>query len=170
MVYNVTAAMVINMVADLAGVPLAHSDDDAILASAGVTLLQRRGASEEEQAWIRRTFTLIWAKEAAAGWNWFTKDAAGATVGFASYEQRRYRWWWVRRWLKQPDVGIFGPMGVDPALRGKHLGCLLARRALESIKQLGFARAVIPRVGPVEFYERCCGARVAERIKILGLF
>jgi len=162
--------MVINMVVDLANAPLARAADDEILAKAGATLVNRRGASEEEQAWIRRAFTPTWAKEAAAGWNWFAKDATGVTIGFASYEQRRYKWWWVRQWLKQADVGIFGPMGVDSAQRGKHLGCLLARRALESIRGLGFARAVIPRVGPVEFYERCCGARVAERIKILGLF
>jgi hypothetical protein len=162
--------MVINMVVDLPGMSFVRADDEAILAAAEVTLLNRRGASEEEQAWIRRTFSPTWAKEAAVAWNWFAKNAAGATVGFATYEQRRYRWWWVRQWLKQPDVGIFGPMGVEPAWRSKHIGCLLARRALESIGGLGFTRAVIPRVGPVDFYERCCGARVAERIKILGLF
>lgn len=162
--------MVINMVVDLKGTSFTPTDDDTILASAGVTLLDRRGASEEEQAWIRHTFTPTWAKEAAVAWNWFAKNTAGETVGFATYEQRRYRWWWVRHWLKQPDVGIFGPMGVAPAWRSKHLGCLLARQALESLRTLGFARAVIPHVGPVGFYERCCGARVAERIKILGLF
>lgn len=162
--------MVINMVVDLASTSFAKADDDQILAAAGVTLLNRRGASEEEQSWIRQTFSPTWAKEAAVAWNWFAKSASGATVGFSTYEQRRYRWWWVRQWLKQPDVGIFGPMGVDPAWRARRLGCLLARRALESIAELGFARALIPRVGPADFYARCCGARVAERIKILGLF
>ena len=170
MVYNVTLAMVTNMVVDVANASFVRADDDAILASVGVTLVNRRGATDEEQAWIARTFTPTWAKEAAAGWNWFAKDAAGQTVGFAGYEQRRYRWWWIRRWLKQSDVGIFGPLGVDPRQRDHGLGCLLTRRALDSIRELGFARAVIPRVGPVEFYERCCGARVAENIKILGLF
>jgi GNAT superfamily N-acetyltransferase len=162
--------MVINMLVDIASARLAGADDAAILVSTGVALVNRRGASEEEQAWIRHTFTPTWAKEAAAGWNWFAKNAHGATVGFATYEQRRYRWWWVRRWLKHADVGIFGPLGVDPTLRGRDLGCLLTRRALESIKSLGFARALIPHVGPVGFYERCCGAYIAERIKILGLF
>jgi len=61
-------------------------------------------------------------------------------------------------------------MGVASEWPGKHIGCALARRALESLRELGFARAVIPRVGPIAFYERCCKARIAERIKLLGLF
>ena len=162
--------MVINMVVDLTNASLVNADDGQNLASLDVSLTNRCGASDEEQAWIARTFTSTWAKEAAAGGNWFAKDSAGTIAGFATYEQRRYRWWWLRRWLKQPDVGIFGPMGVALRWRGKHLGCILARRALESLRELGFARAVIPRVGPIAFYERCGNARIAERIKILGLF
>jgi hypothetical protein len=162
--------MVTNMVVDLTDASFVKAEDGDNLASLGLTLTNRRGTTDEERAWIARTFTPTWAKEAAAGWNWFAQDSAGAIAGFASYEQRRYRWWWLRGWLKQPDVGVFGPMGVALEWRGKRVGCALARRALESLRELGFARAVIPRVGPIAFYEGCCNARVAERIKILGLF
>src|ERR1017187_3972370 len=162
--------MVTNMVADLVGSAALADDESGILARAGVSLVQRKGTTHDEREWLHRHFSPMWEKEASAGWNWFAKDAVGNTVGFASYEQRRYRFWWLRRWLKQPDVGVFGPMGVEESMRGKRLGCVLARRALASIHELGYARAVIPRVGPIEFYERCCGARVAERIKFLGLF
>jgi ribosomal protein S18 acetylase RimI-like enzyme len=56
-------------------------------------------------------------------------------------------------------------MGVDPALRGRQIGKVLARRALDSMKSQGLARALIGAAGPIEFYERCCGAVVAERLE-----
>src|ERR1700694_4505558 len=136
--------MVINMIADLSQGSGESEDENAVLARAGVTLAHARGLSDDERAWLLRTFTPTWMKEAEAGWNWFAKDATGVPVGFASYEQRRYRWWWLRRWTAQPEVGIFGPMGVDPHMRGKGLGCVLARRALDSIRALGYTRAAIP--------------------------
>ncbi|HME82719.1 MAG TPA: GNAT family N-acetyltransferase [Candidatus Eremiobacteraceae bacterium] len=162
--------MVTNMVVELAHAPLDTADDEAALARSGITLVNKRGADREEQAWIRRTFTPTWAKEAYYAWNWFARDRAGAIVGFASYEQRHYRWWWLRAWSHQNDVGIFGPVGVNPALRGKHIGCVLTRRALESIKRLGYTRAVIPRVGPIEFYRRCCNAQLADQVRLFGIF
>lgn len=158
------------MIVDLVDASFATADEEAVLRQSGVTLSHRRGVSPEDLAWVRRVFNTTWAMEARAGWNWIAKDANGATVGFASYEQRRFRWWWIRRWLEQPDIGIFGPMGVAPELRGKGIGCVLARHALASIKALGFEHALIPRVGPIEFYKRCCDARIVEQIKFLGVF
>jgi len=157
------------MVVELADSPLDTAEDEAVLKRSGITLVNKRGADEEEQAWIRRNFTPTWAKEASYAWNWFARDSGGV-VGFASYEQRHYRWWWLRAWLRQTDVGIFGPVGVNPALRGRHIGCVLTRRALASIKQLGYKRAVIPRVGPREFYQRCCAAQVADQVRLFGIF
>jgi acetyltransferase (GNAT) family protein len=162
--------MVTNMIVELDAVSLETADDEASLTSAGITLVNGHGAGPTEQDWIRKNFTTTWAKEAAVASNWFARDAGGRLVGFASYEQRHYRWWWLRNWLRQPDVGIFGPVGVAESMRGKHVGCVLTRRALSSIKALGFKRAVIPRVGPVEFYERCCGARIADRVRLFGIF
>lgn len=162
--------MVTNMVVELSSASFQASGEDSILAGSKVSLTHARGASEAERAWIRQTFNPMWAREAAEGWNWFLKDAQGSTVGFATYEQRALRFWWVRRWLKRADVGIFGPVGVDPAQRGLGLGCLLVRRALASLRELGYARAVIPHVTSETFYERCCDARVVERLRFLGLF
>jgi hypothetical protein len=157
------------MVVELADAPLDTAEDEAALEQFGITLVNKHGADEEERRWIRRNFAPTWAKEASYAWNWFARDGAGV-VGFASYEQRHYRWWWLRSWLQQSDVGIFGPVGVNPTLRGKHIGCVLTRRALASIKQLGYKRAVIPRVGPIEFYQRCCSARVADQVRLFGIF
>jgi GNAT superfamily N-acetyltransferase len=157
--------LIINMIVDLRTAPLATPGEEELLAAAGLTLAHANGTSEEEHRWIERTFDGQWPKEAAAGWNWFAKDHAGSTAGFATYEQRKYHWWWLRGWLDRRDVGLFGPMGVDQRLRGKGIGRVLARRALASLRDLGFAQALIPAVGPVEFYERACGARVVERLR-----
>jgi predicted N-acetyltransferase YhbS len=56
-------------------------------------------------------------------------------------------------------------MGVDRVLRGRKIGKILARRALGSMKSMGLARAIIAAVGPVAFYERCCGAVIVERLE-----
>ena len=152
------------MLVDLTDHSFDTPDESTVLAAAGVDLLNRQGTSEDDHAWIRRTFHGRWHEEAAAGWNWVTRGTHG-TVGFATYGQHSIRFWWLDAWWDRPDVGIFGPMGVDRKMRGLHLGVVLARRALHSLKEMGFAHAVIPAVGPVEFYERYCGARVVERLQ-----
>ena len=162
--------MVTNMIVELGGSLLEPSDETGVLSKTGTTLVKRQGASFEEIDWIRRTFNPLWGKEASVGWNWFAKSADGKTVGFACFEQRALRFWWIKRWLKKKDVGIFGPLGVDPARRSRGLGCLLVRRTLASLRELGYSRAVIPRVASETFYERCCGARVVERLRFLGIF
>ena len=151
------------MLVDLAESSFDTPDEATILASAGVDLIQRQSTSDDDRKWIRRTFLGRWHEEAAAGWNWFLRSTKG-TVGFATYGQHDIRFWWLDAWWDRPDVGIFGPMGVDKRMRGMHLGVVLARRALGSLKEMGFAHAVIPAVGPIEFYEKYCGARVVERL------
>jgi GNAT superfamily N-acetyltransferase len=154
--------VIVNMLVDLA-----RSDflDDvrSSTALARIALEKLHGVSEAERIFIDTTFGGSWASEAGAGWNWFARRD-GAPVGFCSFEQRAHRWWWLTKWLDRSEVGIFGPMGVHVSARGIGLGRVLARRALRSLRSLGFAYAIIPAVGPIEFYERCCGARVVERL------
>jgi hypothetical protein len=156
--------VIVNLVVDLAGQSFENADEAAILARSGSHLINRRGLAADDVAWIRRHFGGRWHEEAQASWNWIARNAVG-TVGFASYGQRSFRWWWLEHWWDRPDVGIFGPTGVRKESRGLHLGVILARRALGSLKAMGFAEAVIPAAGPLEFYERHCGARVAERFE-----
>lgn len=152
------------MLVELDGASFASADEAIVLEGARATLTHAKGASPDELGWIASAFGGRWPDEAAAGWNWFAKDVDCKTVGFATYEQRACRWWWLERWFDQPDVGIFGPMGVDPSMRGKSLGKILLRRALASLQERGFARALIGAVGPIEFYQRWAGARVVERL------
>jgi GNAT superfamily N-acetyltransferase len=141
-------------------------DEQSLLAAAGVELEHRRGADERDIGWIRTTFGGTWHSESADGWNWFArKSNNGELAGFCTYGQRSHRFWWITHWLDQTDVGIFGPMGVDPALRGRQIGRILARRALGSMKSMGLSKAIIAAAGPIAFYEHCCGAAVVERLE-----
>ncbi|MDE5420399.1 GNAT family N-acetyltransferase [Labilibaculum sp. DW002] len=57
----------------------------------------------------------------------------------------------------------FGPMGTHPDLRGKGIGKVLLYRCLEDLKNLGYKTAIIPWVGPIDFYSHHAGA-VVERV------
>lgn len=57
----------------------------------------------------------------------------------------------------------FGPMGTHPDLRGKGMGRVLLYHCLEDLKNLGYQTAIIPWVGPIDFYSHHTGA-VVERI------
>jgi predicted N-acetyltransferase YhbS len=72
----------------------------------------------------------------------------GAIAGFAVYESSRR--------------GFFGPTGVREDLRGKGVGAALLFRCLESMREMGYAYAIIGGVGPAEFYAKVCGARIIE--------
>jgi hypothetical protein len=156
--------MIVNMLVDLSA-SFSTDDETALLEAAGVALEHRRGAAERDIAWIRDSFGGTWHSESADGWNWFARRPDGAPAGFCTYGQRTHRFWWIIHWLDQPDVGIFGPMGVDLAIRGRQIGKILARRALGSMKAMGLTRAVVAAAGPVSFYERSCGAVVVERLE-----
>jgi GNAT superfamily N-acetyltransferase len=156
--------MIINMLVELF-TSFSTEHESALLRAAGISLEHRYGAAEPDIAWIHEVFGGNWHSESASGWNWFARKADGGLGGFCTYGQRDHRYWWIEHWLDQPGVGIFGPMGVERALRGRQIGRILARRALASMKLMGLARAIIAAAGPVEFYERCCGAVVVERLE-----
>ena len=54
--------------------------------------------------------------------------------------------------------GFFGPTGVLEAARGLGLGKALLFKALEGLRDIGYAYAIIGGVGPKEFYAKNCGA------------
>jgi predicted GNAT family acetyltransferase len=96
-------------------------------------------------------FGELWAIEADRAFNYSPITAYLATSGpdiggFAVYECTRR--------------GFFGPTGVREELRGKGIGAALLFRCLDSMREMGYAYAVIGGVGPAEFYERVCGAFV----------
>ena len=58
--------------------------------------------------------------------------------------------------------GWFGPMGTDPQATGMGIGRALLQRCLNDLRQQGHSAAIIPWVGPVEFYRRHSEAEISE--------
>lgn len=55
---------------------------------------------------------------------------------------------------------FFGPIGVDPELRGRNLGKALLIRTLEAMRDFGYGYAIIGWVdGPEAFYQKTVGAQ-----------
>lgn len=105
------------------------------------------------QEWIGRTFSTRWVSEFTvamahqpAGCIIATRDRE--VVGFACFDATAR--------------GFIGPMGVDPGLRLGGVGKALLVTALEQMKALGYAYAIIGGTGPQEFYARTVGATVIE--------
>ena len=70
-------------------------------------------------------------------------------VGFACYDASA--------------LGFFGPTGVSDAMRGKGVGKALLGKCLQSMKEKGYAYAIIGYVvDAIKFYENAVGAVVIE--------
>lgn len=59
-------------------------------------------------------------------------------------------------------LNFFGPTGVLDAYRGLGIGRALLLECLYSMKNNGYAYAVIGGVGPEKFYEKSVGAKIIE--------
>lgn len=107
-------------------------------------------AAEE---WIARTFSTRWVSEFQVAMAHQPCGCVIATqerkvVGFACYDATAR--------------GFIGPMGVDPELRQGGVGKALLISALEQMRAIGYAYAIIGGTGPQEFYSRTVGATVIE--------
>jgi len=100
---------------------------------------------------VEGTFGELWAVEADLAYRQspitaFVAEREGRIVGFAAYECTRR--------------GYFGPTGVQPDERGRGIGGALLFRCLESMREMGYAYAIIGGVGPQDYYKKVCGAFV----------
>jgi GNAT superfamily N-acetyltransferase len=120
----------------------------------GVTLRRARAFEKHTVADFARThFSPKWVSEIEVAMSrqpvsCFIATKDKTILGFACYETTAR--------------GYFGPTGVDPAARGLGLGKALLFLCLESLRDMGYAYAIIGGVGPREFYEKACGATVIE--------
>jgi ribosomal protein S18 acetylase RimI-like enzyme len=130
------------------------SEIERQVASHGVTLRRARAFEKHTVAEFARThFSAKWVGEIEVAMtrqpvSCFIATRDKAILGFACYETTMR--------------GFFGPTGVDEAARGMGLGKALLFRCLTSMREMGYAYAVIGGVGPREFYEKACGATVIE--------
>ncbi|WP_036841631.1 GNAT family N-acetyltransferase [Pontibacillus marinus] len=69
-------------------------------------------------------------------------------IGFACYDSVRHQ------------KGVYGPMGTSPKVRTKGVGYALLHTCLEEMKQKGYEYAILGEAGPIEYYERACGAKL----------
>jgi GNAT superfamily N-acetyltransferase len=112
----------------------------------------RRAAAYDKAAmlqWISQHFSTQWASEADVAFSrqpisCFIALHQDRVVGFACYEAT--------------CRGFFGPSGVLEVYRGQSLGTVLLLESLRSMKEMGYAYAIIGGVGPKDFYAKAVGA------------
>src|SRR6185437_11469648 len=133
--------------------------------SAGFSVERVAPGSDAFHAWIDEEFGGTWSSEAFAGKS-VVATSGDRFAGFATYDPHGLRFSWLRGLGAQDGVGIFGPFGVAPEFRKSPIGPHLLVAALASLREAGYAKALIPAVGHeklVEYYIRHSGAQVAER-------
>ena len=103
---------------------------------------------------VEKTFGQTWAFEAARG-VLFHAEEGGEITAFAAHE------------ANNRGLGFFGPTGVAPAHRGKRLGWQLLHACLADARRRGYERVIIPWTDAISYYEKGCGARIAQRFVVL---
>lgn len=103
--------------------------------------------------WVLENFGAYWKSEVEVAFSrqpvtcWIAQRG-NTILGFACYESTARN--------------FFGPTGTLESERGKGIGKLLLLKALNSMKEMGYAYAIIGGVGPAEFYEKAVGAKIIE--------
>jgi GNAT superfamily N-acetyltransferase len=119
------------------------------VASKGVTLRRARAFEKHTVAAFARTFSEKWQSEVEVALTrqpvaCFIATRDKQILGFACFDTTQR--------------GFFGPTAVAEEARGLGLGKALLMKALEALREIGYAYAIIGGVGPREFYEKACGA------------
>lgn len=103
--------------------------------------------------WVMEQFGAYWKSEVEVAFSrqpvscWIAQRG-NDILGFACYESTARN--------------FFGPTGTKETERGKGIGKVLLIKSLESLREMGYAYAIIGGVGPVEFYEKAVGAKLIE--------
>ncbi len=58
--------------------------------------------------------------------------------------------------------GFLGPIGTPEIVQGRGIGRALVLSCLKSMREAGYAYAIIGGAGPVDFFKSICDARVIE--------
>ena len=158
----------LNLIVDLdfERTPLADVATSLSASIAGLEIRREAEADETVLAWIDECFGGWWSSEAYAAAN-VIATAYGKPVGFAAFDPRGLTFRWLRGVARSHGVGIFGPVGVEPAMRGRGLGRALTRLALAGLRERGYARALIPAVNAdvASFYADAVQAQAVERFE-----
>ncbi|TCT15623.1 acetyltransferase (GNAT) family protein [Natranaerovirga pectinivora] len=105
---------------------------------------------------IRDKFSEEWARNIISGFHLnkptvFIAELKNEIVGFGAYDVVRGK------------KGLFGPMGIIRNKRVHGIGYDILHYCLMDMKKTGYEYAVISEAGPIEFYEKACGAVVIHK-------
>ena len=103
--------------------------------------------------WVKKRFGDGWESEVDVSFSrkpitTFIAIEDNQILGFATYDAAY--------------LNFLGPMGVEKNKRKKGLGKALLFLALSSMKEMGYAYAIIGGVGPAKFYEKTYDAKIIE--------
>ncbi len=107
--------------------------------------------------WVLEQFGDYWRSEVEVAFSrqpvscWIAQKG-NQILGFACYESTARN--------------FFGPTGTLESERGKGIGKVLLVKSLESMREMGYAYAIIGGVGPAEFYEKNVNAKIIEGSEI----
>ena len=107
-----------------------------------LTELKRFIQAEFGDRWIMRIDQLSASGQLPV----FLAEEKGEIIGFACFDMEKR--------------GMFGPMGTSSRKRLSSVGKELLHRSLLDMAERGYAYAVIEQAGPIEFYEKTCGAKL----------
>ncbi len=146
---------VYNLTVDLTQSDFASAESETHLATQGIRV--RRATPGDTQmllAWVR-THWPVWqaeVKKALANHpiSLHLARSQNHMLAFSAYDSNNL------------GTGWFGPMGTVPTAEGQGLGRVLLWRCLRDQKAQGHTTAIIPWVGPIDFYRRHAGAQIAR--------
>ena len=107
--------------------------------------------------YVEEHFSSDWAQTVREGFllsipsMYIAFDNDGEIVGFAAFD------------IYKGKKGYIGPMGVSHSDRSKGYGYSLLHHCLKDMKDIGYAYAIIGGAGPLEFYEKACGAVIIPK-------
>jgi len=143
-----------DMLVRLQGLPDTKSLEERLFQKEKIIF--RRALAPEKHIiseWVAANFGMYWKSEAEVTFSrqpvscWLAQRK-NDILGFACYESTARN--------------FFGPTGTLEEERGKGIGKILLIKSLESMRELGYAYAIIGGVGPAEFYEKTVNAKVIQ--------
>jgi len=119
-------------------------------------IIFRRAIAPEKHLvsdWVMEQFGGYWKSEVEVAFSrqpvscWLAQRG-NDILGFACYESTARN--------------FFGPTGTLESERGKGIGKTLLIKSLGSLREMGYAYAIIGGVGPSNFYEKAVGAKIIK--------
>jgi mycothiol synthase len=145
-----------NLAADLSLQSFNTQPEEKKLSSEGISFRRAEIFDKEKViTWLENNFP-AWIGEVSETFKnkpitLFICEHDGNLIAFSAHE------------VNNKGTGWFGPMGTATELKGKGIGSILLKKCLQDLKEMGFAKAIIPWVGPIPFYMHHVSAKV-ERV------